>query len=567
MGGKKSSCILLLAALAAFLRLGRTEDDPLPQSLVEMFEDRPIDSIDDLKRLLDTDFVDEEEESEEQTTNGVHSSHKHHRLPRSLIANAEPAQQAACKVRTEVLEVTRSMHDRTNAHFMLWPLCVEVQRCSGCCSSRSMQCVPIAKDTRQLQMTKITYMNGQAHFDKVIIPVEDHVRCGCQPLSSLHSPPSFSSSSSSSSFRMAHSQPSAPPPPPRLPHKPPPPPPPSPPRSHSKESLHRHDILKHNQQEDSRLDNDRVWPNKYSPSHTAPEPHHTPARLHPQTHTVTQTDDPHAPHRHPHTLAHTHALAHSEDEQGRGQMEVVSGGAHQSFSDGSRQEEVIRQPLNPGSGDDNNKYGTAEGRLRHLQPPQDHHHQPPQFHSRHPQFQPQPPQLGSSMLRDSAGPQQSDSDLAYTPSQSDPPIHHPSKLDTPTQRHSQGDMVVYSGGSSSPSQQDGSSLYSGQPEDTRKGEEEEERRRKYTQDSEDRSQIPANSQPHGHHLPSQSQYQTSSQNTETEVMTTLLPLRDSWHTSTTPRPPLPPPLRRRRPRKHRRRISKASMRAMIMVMS
>lgn len=69
-----------------------------------------------------------------------------------LPVEAQPAQQAACKVRTEVMEVTRSMLDRRNANFILWPPCVEVQRCSGCCNTRQLQCVPTVTSSRYLQV-------------------------------------------------------------------------------------------------------------------------------------------------------------------------------------------------------------------------------------------------------------------------------------------------------------------------------------------------------------------------------------------------------------------------------
>lgn len=69
-----------------------------------------------------------------------------------LTVEAQPAQQAACKVRTEVMEVTRSMLDRRNANFLLWPPCVEVQRCSGCCNTRLLQCVPTVTSSRYLQV-------------------------------------------------------------------------------------------------------------------------------------------------------------------------------------------------------------------------------------------------------------------------------------------------------------------------------------------------------------------------------------------------------------------------------
>lgn len=71
--------------------------------------------------------------------------------------DAQPAQQAQCKVRTEVMEVTRSMLDRSNANFLLWPPCVEVQRCSGCCNTKNLKCVPVLTHTRYLQVRAHTY--------------------------------------------------------------------------------------------------------------------------------------------------------------------------------------------------------------------------------------------------------------------------------------------------------------------------------------------------------------------------------------------------------------------------
>uniref|UniRef100_A0A671WJQ0 Platelet-derived growth factor subunit B n=1 Tax=Sparus aurata TaxID=8175 RepID=A0A671WJQ0_SPAAU len=100
----------------------------------------------------------------------------------SLIRrDAQPAQQALCKVRTEVVEVTRAMLDRSNANFLLWPPCVEVQRCSGCCNTKSLQCVPVVTHTRYLQVMKIEYINKRPTYAKAVVSVIDHVECRCQP--------------------------------------------------------------------------------------------------------------------------------------------------------------------------------------------------------------------------------------------------------------------------------------------------------------------------------------------------------------------------------------------------
>ncbi|XP_042341536.1 nuclear transcription factor Y subunit beta [Plectropomus leopardus] len=240
--------LLLLAALsAARLRLGSAEGEPLPPSLVDLVRNSPISSVDDLKLLLqqETNAIEEEEDEHDILTN-----HTYGRYTRSLV-EAQPAQQAACKVRTEVMEVTRSMLDRRNANFLLWPPCVEVQRCSGCCNTRLLQCVPTVTSSRYLQVIKIQYINRKAHYDKAIISVEDHVSCRCQP------PSTSSSSSSSATVPITHSSTQSNPPPPPPQQQPPPsshlPLPrtvhPAPPKTHaSKADLHRHDDLKHNQQ-------------------------------------------------------------------------------------------------------------------------------------------------------------------------------------------------------------------------------------------------------------------------------------------------------------------------------
>ncbi|KAI5097306.1 hypothetical protein C0J45_12615, partial [Silurus meridionalis] len=107
------------------------------------------------------------------------TNNTNNRLPRSLL-DAQPAQQAQCKVRTEVMEVTRSMLDRSNANFLLWPPCVEVQRCSGCCNTKNLKCVAVLTHTRYLQVMKIQYMNMRPVYNKAVVSVNDHVECRCQ---------------------------------------------------------------------------------------------------------------------------------------------------------------------------------------------------------------------------------------------------------------------------------------------------------------------------------------------------------------------------------------------------
>ncbi|XP_056144465.1 uncharacterized protein pdgfbb [Lampris incognitus] len=166
-----SSWVQLLALLAACLR-SAAEGDPLPAALVELVRSSPISSIEELQLLLLTDSVGEEEEESSPASGGGH------RLPRSL--DAQPAQQALCKIRTEVVEITRAMLDRSNANFLLWPPCVEVQRCSGCCNTKSLHCVPVLTHTRYLQVMKIQYINKRPTYAKAVVSVVDHVECRCQ---------------------------------------------------------------------------------------------------------------------------------------------------------------------------------------------------------------------------------------------------------------------------------------------------------------------------------------------------------------------------------------------------
>ncbi|XP_014845842.1 PREDICTED: histone-lysine N-methyltransferase, H3 lysine-79 specific-like isoform X1 [Poecilia mexicana] len=235
--------LLLAALLSARLRLGNAEGDPLPQSLIDLVWDSPISSVEDLKLLLqqqESSTIEDKEDEHDSLLSPIHG-----RYIRSL--EAQQAQKAECKVRTEVMEITRSMVDRSNANFLVWPQCVEVQRCSGCCNSRHLQCVPVVNATRNLKVTKIVYRNQRRFNEDVIIPVVDHVSCRLQA-----TPPSTSSSSSSST--VFASQPNPLPPPPQrhpassLPLFPPHNPHPLPPKTPtSKADLHRHDDLKHNQ--------------------------------------------------------------------------------------------------------------------------------------------------------------------------------------------------------------------------------------------------------------------------------------------------------------------------------
>lgn len=97
-------------------------------------------------------------------------------FPPGSLAAAEPAVIAECKTRTEVFQISRNLIDRTNANFLVWPPCVEVQRCSGCCNNRNVQCRASQVQMRPVQVRKIRPTPGLAP------PQRLSIFCGLQNL-------------------------------------------------------------------------------------------------------------------------------------------------------------------------------------------------------------------------------------------------------------------------------------------------------------------------------------------------------------------------------------------------
>ncbi|KAM4022679.1 platelet-derived growth factor subunit B [Anomaloglossus baeobatrachus] len=169
------------------LHVTRAEGDPIPSEMYEKITGGSVKSIADIRRLLQIESVDDEEDAHELNRNGTRSlprgNSSHSRVIRSI--DAEPAQLAQCKTRTEVFEITRNMIDPTNANFVVQPSCVEVQRCSGCCNSRNMKCVPFRVHIRHVQVRKIVIHRNLRNIILVPIPLEDHVECKCEPVRSV----------------------------------------------------------------------------------------------------------------------------------------------------------------------------------------------------------------------------------------------------------------------------------------------------------------------------------------------------------------------------------------------
>ncbi|XP_030873486.1 platelet-derived growth factor subunit B isoform X3 [Leptonychotes weddellii] len=170
-------CWALFLSLCCYLRLVSAEGDPIPEELYEMLSDHSIRSFDDLQRLLHGASVDEDGAELDLNLTRSHSGGELESLSRGRRSLgspvAEPAMIAECKTRTEVFEISRRLIDHTNANFLVWPPCVEVQRCSGCCNNRNVQCRPT-------QVRKIEIVRKKPTFKKATVTLEDHLACKCE---------------------------------------------------------------------------------------------------------------------------------------------------------------------------------------------------------------------------------------------------------------------------------------------------------------------------------------------------------------------------------------------------